>query len=427
MVTVKAYRGANSLDTDSTNCNGLRPGEGNTVEILLDQRVNQLTQLLRQTLAFRIPTPPQSDENEVDNGGRTDYRFEELRLQSYQNWPSPYVQPSDLAAAGFYYTGKNDSVRCFECHIEFSRWEEGEDPMTLHQRWNGRCYFIRKIPCGNVPIGVDSNSIPVPRPRSRDTYDPYVLQYRMNAEADNDGAKEFGEERPKFPKYATYDARLQSFDDWPISMSQTKEQLAEAGLYYVGRGDMTACYQCGVALKSWEPQDDPWVQHAKWRPTCSLVATKGQEFIDNAVGKDAIPPLEAALENVALVNNVETLEPSVLQIRESVEESNGQTMVGQDVVGISNIPPVPTPRANIAAKTENSLRTTSTNGDRKSEEPEEKLLDDATICKICYDDVLGVVFVPCGHIVSCLKCAPSLTTCAVCRKKIEYYARVYLS
>lgn len=129
---------------------------------------------------------------------------------------------------------------------------------------------------------------------------------------------------------------------------------------------------------------------------------------------------------MTLTNDV--TEPSIRQIRESVEELNLHSSSNQDVAGsISGETPIVKPRIKSTANGENASSTTSSNGMSKAEESEEKVLDDATICKICYNEELGVVFVPCGHIVSCVKCAPSLTTCAVCRKKIEYYVRAYLS
>lgn len=52
---------------------------------------------------------------------------------------------------------------------------------------------------------------------------------------------------------------------------------------------------------------------------------------------------------------------------------------------------------------------------------------DNTKCKICYTDEVGVVFLPCGHLVACVRCALSLTTCAVCRQEVTATVRVFLS
>lgn len=53
--------------------------------------------------------------------------------------------------------------------------------------------------------------------------------------------------------------------------------------------------------------------------------------------------------------------------------------------------------------------------------------DDAKICKICYNEELEVVFLPCGHVIACVKCACDMKSCAVCRKLITKTVRVFFS
>ena len=178
--------------------------------------------------------------------------------------------------------------------------------MVDHQRWSARCRFIRKINCGNVPIGVDPNTIIPPRPRSRDVCGPYGLEYRLTSGPDNHNfstelqlpstakLSRLGLTRPKgplHPEYASYDARLNTFSTWPKSMPQTKEQLADAGFYYTGKGDQTICYHCGCGLKDWEPEDNPWEQHAKWFSKCYyLLTVKGQDYVNKITGQHVSPP-----------------------------------------------------------------------------------------------------------------------------------------
>lgn len=69
---------------------------------------------------------------------------------------------------------------------------------------------------------------------------------------------------------------------------------------------------------------------------------------------------------------------------------------------------------------EESTSTCTTNNSKKS-------IDDARTCKICYSEELGVVFLPCGHMVSCVKCAPGMTACAVCREPVAMTVRAFFS
>lgn len=41
------------------------------------------------------------------------------------------------------------------------------------------------------------------------------------------------------------------------------------------------CFYCGQGLRDWEDDDDPWIEHGRWSPTCSYVLlSKGKQFVD---------------------------------------------------------------------------------------------------------------------------------------------------
>lgn len=48
-------------------------------------------------------------------------------------------------------------------------------------------------------------------------------------------------------------------------------------------------------------------------------------------------------------------------------------------------------------------------------------------CKICMAEEVGVVFLPCGHLLSCVWCAPAMVTCPLCRQQIRGRVRTFLS
>jgi len=51
-------------------------------------------------------------------------------------------------------------------------------------------------------------------------------------------------------------------------------------------------------------------------------------------------------------------------------------------------------------------------------EIENEELKSQVTCKICMDEKISVVFLPCGHIVACTGCAPALKKCPLCRAEI---------
>ncbi|KZC11009.1 PREDICTED: death-associated inhibitor of apoptosis 1 [Dufourea novaeangliae] len=383
-------------------------------------------------LTSQTPITPLDLSDEVDN---VDYRFELARLQSFENWPVSYIEPAKLAAAGFYYTGEGDKVRCFECYVEICQWVEGDNPMVDHQRWSARCRFIRKMNCGNVPIGADPSTVLPPRPRSRDVCGPYGVEYRPTSGPDNINFSSelqlpstaklscLGLGKPKGPvhsEYASYDARLHTFETWPKFMPQTKEQLADAGFYYTGKGDQTLCYHCGGGLKDWEPEDDPWEQHAKWFSKCYyLLMVKGQDYVNKVTGQHISPPSKEETMQMNLPSFIKKVQPVLMEPEKKEEaESNpgpsSQNIGSQD----SGIECVGSNTESVKSSTEDLSNAKTQNN---------KPIDDARMCKICYNGELGVVFLPCGHIVACVKCAPGMTTCAVCREPVTMTVRAFFS
>lgn len=222
--------------------------------------------------------------DEVDN---VDYRYEIARLESYKNWPVPYMKPERLAAAGFYFTGEADIVKCFDCGISIYKWLEGDDPMVDHERESPTCRFIREIPCGNVPIDADLDN--VPSPESKDECGPYDMGYDHPFEPYCDSfLTNLQSAKAKYPEYESNEDRLRTYESWSKLMPPSKEQLSAAGFYYTGRGDQVLCYHCGVGVKDWEPDDDPWEQHAIWFPNCNyLLIAKGREYVKNIAGQSS--------------------------------------------------------------------------------------------------------------------------------------------
>ena len=63
--------------------------------------------------------------------------------------------------------------------------------------------------------------------------------------------------------------RLHTFRDWPKYCSfVSAEDLAKAGLYYIGPGDRVRCVYCLNILKMWEEGDDPQTEHDRENPEC---------------------------------------------------------------------------------------------------------------------------------------------------------------
>jgi len=65
------------------------------------------------------------------------------------------------------------------------------------------------------------------------------------------------------------------------------------------------------------------------------------------------------------------------------------------------------------------LATSSSGGAVSATEQEFRL------CKVCMEQEICIVFLPCGHFVACVNCATSMSDCPLCRATIKGSVRMY--
>lgn len=70
---------------------------------------------------------------------------------------------------------------------------------------------------------------------------------------------------------ANFYVRLRTFSKWPKQMRPSAEELTQAGFSYRFEGDVTSCFFCGVTVHNWEEDDNAFVEHKKWSPTCKYL------------------------------------------------------------------------------------------------------------------------------------------------------------
>jgi hypothetical protein len=65
------------------------------------------------------------------------------RQESFRTWPTAVTMNLEqMAAAGYFYEGKYDHVRCFHCNSGANRWRNDEDPFQRHARISPGCGYI---------------------------------------------------------------------------------------------------------------------------------------------------------------------------------------------------------------------------------------------------------------------------------------------
>ncbi|KAJ7409228.1 Baculoviral IAP repeat-containing protein 7-B [Pitangus sulphuratus] len=193
------------------------------------------------------------------------------RLRTFQRWPrSSPVSPRDLVEAGFFYVGPRDEVQCFCCGGVLKDWRPGDCPIIEHLNFFPSCKYI----CGEDVGNQEMLSLQ----EIFDTVDGQFLSLLQGIVSEETALPN----EPEYPEMVTEEMRLSTFQNWPQNSDIHPEQLARAGFFYTGRGDVVRCFYCDGGVRSWSFGDDPWREHAKWYPECEfLLHSKGREFVNS--------------------------------------------------------------------------------------------------------------------------------------------------
>ncbi|KAF8785531.1 baculoviral IAP repeat-containing protein 7-B-like isoform X2 [Argiope bruennichi] len=406
------------------------------------------------------------------------------------NWPLSYVDVSKIAQAGFFYLGLEDKVQCPFCKGIVSNWEDADDPLKEHMKHFPWCDYLsgiisgfnhKKMPwfkvdsedvCGNTNKSVSIAE----KCKLLDKNQEHMNLTRLGVHLYSD---------PAHPQQASYSARLRSFSSWPDTAPIAGEELAKAGFFYIGISDHTKCFHCNGGLCNWEQGDDPWMEHAKWFRNCEFLRfNKGEAFIAACVEKQHstekleldIPTQQSSLTSpeslLAKVDELmsssivkKVLESSVFPpyiiraaiLRQLRDTGNSFSTVDELCTAASylkdemlqepsrqncdpsdlNIQGIDMSKCaigsdghdvNMESSGDNlhgaSNALPKVNG--KLKEYGGTLPKDQCLCKICMDKEVGIVFLPCGHLLACTDCAPALKLCPMCRKAIQAIVRAYL-
>ncbi|KFP26750.1 Baculoviral IAP repeat-containing protein 7-B, partial [Colius striatus] len=198
-------------------------------------------------------------------------RNEARRLRTFRQWPgtSP-VSARDLVKAGFFFVGPRDEVQCFCCGGVLQDWAPGDCPIAEHQKFFPSCEFIRGEDVGNQEM--------LPLQEIFDTVDGQFLSFLQGIDSEETALPN----EPEYPEMVTEEMRLSTFQNWPQYTDMHPEQLARAGFFYTGQGDVVRCFYCDGGVRNWSFGDDPWREHAKWYPGCEfLLRSRGRGFVSS--------------------------------------------------------------------------------------------------------------------------------------------------
>lgn len=256
--------------------------------------------------------------------------------------------------------------------------------------------------------------------------------------------------------------RLKTFQmnpPWPNNFVDIKK-LAKAGFFYTYVGDLVQCAFCRGQLCTWAPNDDPLAEHARHYTTCPFIM--GGEVGNEPFGEDPFPgpkrprpydvcgiyqtyppehdanSSEQQYQNESVTTNDNHNHGFHNYTYDYGEELNSSSDVEQHQTQQQPLHDQPIPAADFQvhhtpgfgeSPSESSINTNSSRLSPNSLRSNCSSKSSSSlngICKICYTNSIELVFLPCGHSVSCLSCAHRLHNCPCCRSSITTRIRTFL-
>ncbi|XP_045769832.1 baculoviral IAP repeat-containing protein 7-B [Maniola jurtina] len=330
------------------------------------------------------------------------------RLATFERWPADRAQaPRTLADAGFFYTGIDDQVRCFYCDGGLGKWEAGDAPWSEHAHWFPHCGYVLLVK-GQEFVDSCRNRTSVQRTFSADR--------GLSSRTRNPGV------------------------NFPITESQVEECMeSNAALAALGAGLDVARVRRAIVRRL----------RATGLPFSSSEALI-DAVLDEQLNEEAwsVSPHSQRLARDILAETLRDFAPrSGLIPASNIEEERSDSQTSQTDSPIRTPTPSSVPqtthRPNQPQNSGSQLATDQTNDvtDNNPEpdggpvinknnitlEEENRQLKEARLCKVCMDNEVSVVFLPCGHLVSCAGCGAALGACPLCRAPVKALVRAYLA
>jgi len=200
-----------------------------------------------------------------------------------------------------------------------------------------------------------------------------------------------GVRHPAFVNAAT---RLQTFEKWPVVLRHLSDELVDSGFFYLGQDDSVCCFVCGGCLRNWKLSDDPWEEHAVHYPRCLLVhLVCGTWFVERSKRRQEKRKV-LGQRLFALMELIDKTWLTVCQMFSSVR-SRALHLLQLECANCS------------------------------ASERELEMLRSKESCLACCSKPRDVVYVPCGHLVSCARCSLHFQRCPVCRRRIDNFVKIY--
>ncbi|XP_029555243.1 inhibitor of apoptosis protein isoform X1 [Salmo trutta] len=362
--------------------------------------------------------PPGAEAPGLSNVSNPAMQQREERLLTFVHWPLRIpVRPDQLAKAGFYYVGRNDDVKCFCCDGGLRCWESGDDPWVEHAKWFPRCVYLLQEKGQEFVHQIQAR---FPR---------LFEQLLTNGDS---SSREFvdppGEERSEdavMMNTAVVVSSLEMGFERGLVKQTVQSKILTSGENYKTVQELVSDLLSAEDQKREEERE----------MLAEEMASDGHSFLKRhqAALVQRLKSVESVLEHLREQNVISGEEYSGLQGQSSQQQTarlidlvltkgNAAAEVFRNWIQKNDVYLLRDlmAQANEAASPSQDL------SDLPMEEQLRRLQEERT-CKVCMDKEVNIVFIPCGHLVVCKECAPSLRKCPICRGLVKGTVRTFLS
>uniref|UniRef100_A0A096NYE4 Baculoviral IAP repeat containing 3 n=1 Tax=Papio anubis TaxID=9555 RepID=A0A096NYE4_PAPAN len=347
------------------------------------------------------------------------------RFKTFFNWPSSVlVNPEQLASAGFYYVGNSDDVKCFCCDGGLRCWESGDDPWVEHAKWFPRCEFLIRMKGqefvdeiqGRYPHLLEQ-LLSTSDTTGDENADPPIIHF---------GPGESSSEDAVMMNTPVVNSALEMGFSRDLVKQTVQSKILTTGENYKTVNDIVSALLNAEDEKREEEKERQAEEMAS--DDLSLIRKNRMALFQQLT---CVLPI---LDNLLKANVINKQEHDIikqktqipLQARELIDtvlvKGNAAANIFKNCLKEIDS----TLYKNLFVDKNMKYIPTEDVSGLSLEEQLRRLQEERT-CKVCMDKEVSIVFIPCGHLVVCQECAPSLRKCPICRGIIKGTVRTFLS
>ncbi|WP_095210629.1 RING-HC finger protein [Endozoicomonas ascidiicola] len=315
-------------------------------------------------------------------------RNEDARFETFDyRWPGGRVNatPQQIANAGFFFLGERDRVKCWYCNGGLQNWNPTDEPWQEHAKWYPTCEFLLRSKgpdFAHLIVSIFPNlTRPVLRGGPFDV-SPNASRVRPNVQPPLSIIDPAVERRKKAEMERGLKTALNSVQNRIEEIIPSFEPDRAAKCIVERYGDSQQEPINNIIREPTNTNAFQWLLDIGDSDFCKSVDNKCSEHQSDESQSVSEQENSASNSVVTVPSNL----TATFEEMESLPEGTSPSM---------------------AARIQN--------------------LKEERLCKICLDKSADIVFVPCGHLVSCIDCAQALRKCPMCRGKIDKAIRTYMS